>query len=307
MKERRFIQYNMWKNCRNHCEFCFNRGYKTSDTKDKIRILDFVNEKLVDTETDAYNEIGFIGGEFFDNQLDDPTVKDKFYHMFETCADRIEKGQVDKVYVATSLIFDPHKHLLPFVEFIKKLGIENNTLFCTSYDVRYRFHTPEDLKIWEDNMKLLRSVLSKPIHTEIIVTQAFLDAVNSGLFSIPDFVKKYDTYVDYIEPTASEFYETRQEFVDALPDFFPRREDFIKFIQEYGIEKHQISVESFMSVKLRSDTSYYDLNGRWIKMDNRWTTNVRRVDKNGNVKPVDSYVDSKAKMLEDVESFLGSV
>ena len=68
-----------------------------------------------------------------------------------------------------------------------------------------------------------------------------------------------------------------------------------------------VSIDSFLSVKLRSDTSYYDLNGKWIKMDDRWHTNVRRIDKNGNVRPVDSYSDSNAKMLEDVESFLGSV
>ena len=264
MKKRRFIQYNMWKNCRNHCEFCFNRGYTTSDTKDKIRILDFVIDKLCSEETDAYNEIGFIGGEFFDNQLQDLEVKSKFYKLFDECKRRIDLGLLDKVYVATSLIYDPNKYLFPFIDYIDSLGILDKTLFCTSYDIKYRFHSVEHFQRWSRNMDLLKERLNKQVHTEIIVTQAFLDAVNSGMFNIEDFCKRYNTYVDYIEPTAIDYYQTREEFMQALPDFFPKREDFIKFIIEYGVEKRMVSIDSFLSVKLRSDTSYYDLNGKWI-------------------------------------------
>ena len=297
---RRFIQYNMWKNCRNHCEFCFNRGYKTSDTKDKIRILDFVINQLNLSETDSYNEIGFIGGEFFDNQLDDPTVKEKFYHMFEICKDRINRGVLDKICVATSLIFDPNRQLIPFIDFLKKLGILQYTLFCTSYDLKYRFHSEQDLKIWEENMLEIPKLLDgKTIHTEIIISQFLIDAVNEGKFDFLEFCKKFNTSIDFIEPTFTDYFDTREEFITALPDFFPKRREFIKFIKKYS-DLGIIDLDRFLSIKLRSDTSYYDLNGTWVKLDDRWHTNVRRLNKNGQIMKVQSYVDSDKLMLEDV-------
>lgn len=299
--ERRFIQYNMWKNCKNHCEFCFNRGYKTSDVQDKLRILEFVTDKLKSSETDSYNEIGFIGGEFFENQLEDPRVKDGFYNLFNLCKERVEKGLLDKIYVATNLIYDMSEYLIPFISFLKKLDILDKTLFCTSFDLKYRFHKKEDLEIWKSNMHEIQKYLDgKKVHTEIIVSQFFIDAVNSGEFDILEFVKEFNTSVDFIEPTFTEYFSSREEFMKDLPDFFPKRSDFINFVKKYS-DLGIIDLNAFLSIKLRSDTSYYDLNGKWVKLDNRWTTNVRRVTKTGEIMKVQSYSDSDALMLKDVE------
>lgn len=298
---RRFIQYNMWKNCRNHCEFCFNRGYKTSDDKDKIRILDFVLSKLLDSETDSYNEIGFIGGEFFDNQLENEEVRNKFYKLFNVCKDRINKGLLDKVYVATSLVFDAEKYLFPFINYLSKLGILDKTLFCTSFDLKYRFHKEEDLELWKKNMMEIQNYLNgKLVHTEIIVTQFLIDSILRNEFDLIEFTKTYNTTIDFIEPTFTEFFASRKEMIEKMPDFFPRRSDFIKFVKEYS-NKGIIDLNSFLSIKLRSDTSYYDLCGKWVKLDNRWNTDVRRILKNGNIMEVESYSDSDSLMLKDVE------
>ena len=64
-----FIQYELWKSCRNHCKFCYNYGQE--DKLTKIDSLNYFLNKLDEKEVDNYNEIGFIGGEFFDNQLED--------------------------------------------------------------------------------------------------------------------------------------------------------------------------------------------------------------------------------------------
>lgn len=299
--ERRFIQYNMWKNCKNHCEFCFNRGYKTSGTQDKLRILEFVTNKLKSTETDSYNEIGFIGGEFFENQLSDQKVKEGFYNLFNLCKERVEKGLLDKIYVATNLIYDMSEYLIPFISFLKKLNILDKTLFCTSFDLKYRFHKKEDLELWKSNMHEIKKYLDgKKVHTEIIVSQFFIDAVNSGAFDLLNFSKEFNTSVDFIEPTFIEYFSSREDFIKSLPDFFPKRSDFINFVKKYS-DLGIIDLNAFLSIKLRSDTSYYDLNGKWVKLDNRWTTNVRRVTKNGEIMKVLSYSDSDALMLKDIE------
>ena len=45
-----FIQYELWKDCRNHCKFCYNYGQ--SDKYSKTKSLDYFLEKLDDPEVD---------------------------------------------------------------------------------------------------------------------------------------------------------------------------------------------------------------------------------------------------------------
>ena len=72
------------------------------------------------------------------------------------------------------------------------------------------------------------------------------------------------------------------------------------------IDKKIIDINSFLSIKLRSDTSYYMLaTGEWIKIDNRWQNGIRRIDKYGNAKEIFSYVDSDKKMTDDIDLMRG--
>lgn len=300
-KARRFIQYNLWKNCRNGCEFCFNRGGRTSTVEDQLEILDFVIEKLNSQETDSYNELGFIGGEFFDNQLDDDCVKQKFYQLFDICAEKYRQHKIDKVCVATSLIFDASIHLIPFIQYIDNLGLSDIVLFCTSYDTKYRFHSDEDLAVWCKNMTQLRPLLKNDIHTEMIVSSFFIDDVQSGKLNLNKFCSDFQTSIDFIEPTFIDFYETKENTLKLLSDFFPTRKKFINFVKELCFEKQIIDIDRFLTIKLRSDTSYYQLCDKsWVKIDNRWQTDVRRIGKDGKPKQIYSYSDSDKKMTDDI-------
>lgn len=298
---RRFIQYNLWKNCNNNCEFCFNRGGTLSNTKDKIDILNFVIEKLNSIETDNYNEIGFIGGEFFDNQLNNNIVKEKFYELFRICADKYKNHKITKLYIATSLIFNINTYLIPFIQFLNSLNLLPITLFCTSYDTKYRFHSNLDLELWQNNMIELQKYLKNKIHTEIIVSDFFIDAVQSGNLNLLEFVNKFNTSIDFIEPTFIDYYETKENTLKLLKDFFPTRKKFLNFVKEMCFEKNIINIDSFLSIKLRSDTSYYQLADKsWVKIDNRWQSDVRRIDKFGKPKEIYSYSDSDKKMTDDI-------
>ena len=106
---RNFIQYELWKDCSNACKFCFNRGQQDLD---KIESLNFVIDKLDDEELNDYNEIGFIGGEFFDTQLDNKEVRTLFYKLIDKCIDKIKSNKIDKLYITTALLFDMNKHKL---------------------------------------------------------------------------------------------------------------------------------------------------------------------------------------------------
>lgn len=307
MNTRKFIQFNMWKNCNNNCRFCFNRGQKKSDTLDKLEILRFVKNKLLHEDILQFNEIGFIGGEFFDIELDDEQIKTKFYELFNICKTLYDNGTLEKICIATHLIYDINIHLIPFIKFLKEINLFDITLFCTSYDTVYRFKNTKDCELWKSNMLYISKNFNTKIHTEVIITKNLIEQIESNIFDILEFEKTYNTKIDFIEPTFIEYFSSKAETLNKLPDFFPSRSQFIDFIYKYAINLKIIDLQRFLSIKLRSDRSYYKLDsGKWIQIDNRWTTGVRRVDKNGIPQLVYSYSDSDKNMIDDVEELRSS-
>ena len=301
--ENKFIQYELWKECRNGCEFCFNRGQKSLD---KIERLNYVIEKLNDPEVDEFNEIGFIGGEFFDNELRDEKVQRLFFQLFKICADKVHAGKLDKIYVTTGLIFDIQPYLQPFLEFLRIWGISDKTLLCTSYDTKYRFHTPDKEELWKNNMKYIHEHYNEvKLHTEIIVTQDFINKVLDDTFSITKFKEEFHTGIDYIEPSSGFYFNDKKDASKYLIDFFPTKSSFIKFLKKVS-EKHEIDLTTFLSMEVRSD-KIYNIDYEPTVIENRRDINIRIVPKDKTKKYEFGFIDSDDKMVDIVRAFGGIV
>ena len=54
----------------------------------------------------------------------------------------------NKIYIATSLIYDINKHLVPLLDHLRELGIIEKCLLCTSYDIKYRFNIEGKKELW---------------------------------------------------------------------------------------------------------------------------------------------------------------
>lgn len=95
------------------------------------------------------------------------------------------------------------------------------------------------------------------IHTEIIVTQHFINAVLEDKFNITEFKNKFNTHVDYIEPASGLYYNDKQDCEKDIPGFFPTKESFIKFLVKTIVENKEIDPYTFCSMELRSSKLYY--------------------------------------------------
>lgn len=267
-----FIQYELWKDCKNGCKFCFNKGQP--DINKVISLKNILKRIDDEEELKNYNEIGFIGGEFFDDQLEATEVKDLFYKLFYKCKNLIKNRCIDKIYFTTSLIFDISKYLIPFLEYIASLGILSNCLLCTSYDLKYRFHTKEKEELWKNNMlKLHKMFPDLRLHTEIIASGFFMQAVLDETFSITDFKNKFNTFIDYIEPGSGFYYYDKKACAKDMPDFFPTKKQVIDFLKKTVIEKREINIDTFVSSQVRSDKIYLYYNGKCYCVENRRKSN----------------------------------
>ena len=293
----KFIQYQLWHDCRIGCKFCCN---KKQPDLDKIESLQFILNKLNDPEVYEYDEVGFIGGEFFDNQLENSEVKDLFYKLFE----KISKLHFKKIYFTTALIFDRNLYLIPFLNYLKELKILDKCLLCTSYDFKYRFNTKKRLKTWENTMLFLQEAYPElRLHTEIILMQPFIDAVLNNSFSITAFKEKYKTGIDYIEPGSGLYYHDKKEAAKDLPDFFPTKNSFIKFLKKVAVENKEIDLSTFLSMELRSSKLYYIDGGKMQVFENRR-------DSDGRGRPLDKtkkyeigFIDSEDTMQDIATEF----
>lgn len=296
--ENNFLQFELWKDCKNHCKFCFNKGLKDIE---KAKSLDFVLDKLEDIG-DA-NELGIIGGEFFDDQLNDKLVHDKFMQVQKKMQDYVLVGKVKKIYITTSMLFNNLDSIFEVLNSYKEKKILDKLLLCTSYDTIYRFKDIQQEKLWRQNVKQVKQNFPEiMLHVETIMTQDFISKVLDGSFDIAQFKKELDVEVDYLEPNTGSFYDGKEEFNKHLPNFLPKRKDFIKFLKKTCIVDKTIPLFKLFSKNIRSDTIYLIVNGEHVKIECRRKSS-RLVGLYGKLKilPRFGYIDSNVDIAEDVK------
>lgn len=291
-----FIQFVLWNECRTGCLFCLNRYQKPID---KLKVISFVKQKLNTDEVKDEIDFGLMGGEFFDNQLDNKTVKQEFYELFPIIKQRIDEKRIGRLLITTALIFDRNKQLVDFLEYLKSLDLIKYTVLCTSYDTIYRFRNENAKKIWDDNMKFLKvEYPDLRLHTEIIVTKNFIEAVLNGGFDIVKFKKYYHTAVDYIDPMADKVYFPKERVIKELPEFFPTENLFLQFLQ-YVYENDLVDWSTFLQMNVRANHSYAVCDGEILLQDNR------RTDKNWGSDIIShGFSDSERYMRDVVDEFL---
>ena len=186
------------------------------------------------------------------------------------CAEKRKLGKLNKLYVATALMFDPNRYLIPFLDYLKKLNLLDITLLCTSYDLKYRFRTPYRKELWKANMLMLHEKYPELIlHTEIIMTEFFMQAVLNDEFSITDFHNTFHTWIDYVHPQRWTSSLTKEQCNQILPDFFAHKDTFIKFLKKTVIDKHELNLNTFLAMNVRSDVFYCVYNGTEVDVHDR--------------------------------------
>lgn len=81
-KHNGYLSIELWPDCTINCPFCFNKDRKLHPTSDDKKI-DCIQRVIEYLERDffKYKTIQIMGGEFFNGELDNPEVFDKFIEM----------------------------------------------------------------------------------------------------------------------------------------------------------------------------------------------------------------------------------
>jgi len=294
-----FLQFELWKDCNNRCAFCFNDNSATSAAR-KLERLAFVKKELTNNLPDEVDTIGFIGGEFFDGQLETEELFSTFIDVINLA---LNTDSIKKVLITSSLIFRNGNQHLKSV--LLRLTKREKLMLCTSWDTKYRFHTEDAQKGWENTIKLLHELFPEVrLHVEICPTQWHLEDVLADKFNIAAFENKYGVRVDYTDLNSGFNYRDKYEFQQHVPGFFPKRETFLRFLNKvYG--EGQARADQFLNYGNMSTLLWMEVDGKYqLFKGYRGPVQGDDVDENYPLPPMhetkSDYIDSHVRMRADV-------
>ena len=289
----KFIQFELWKDCKQGCKFCFNRGQRPVN---KEKSLKYVLDQLNQMEPEQYDYIALIGGELFNGEIDD------YLYTFFAIMKRIKELKPQKVFLMTSLIFDIGKTLIPVMKGLEKiLDMRDMVVLCTSWDKCWRFGEG-DQALWSKNMLWLANHYPEvELHVEMIMTQHLIDAVNNDELNLSLFQQIFRCSVDFIEPSTGLWFKNKHDMQNQLPGFFPTKSSFVKFLDKV---KDILDLETFLSMEVRSDELHYYEDGILSVAKNRRANAGVCELRDKSRKYELGFIDSDVPMRSVVEAYL---
>lgn len=293
-----FIQFQLWRDCNHKCPFC-NAGVVSSSEEYKLKQLDFVKNELESGKYKDITRVGVIGGEFFDGQLSTERLITKF---IDTICYLTEKPEIEQVLVASALLY---KDSTTIDRVLGSIPNKDKIMVCTSWDSKYRFSPSQPESLWEQNVKhIYDAKLANSVHVQTILTSHFINLVLNNKFNIYDFEHKYHVRMDFNAPTISALESDKYNMGTKLKDFFPKREDFLKFLSKV-YKEGQADKDRFCNYDNMSDFLWYTIDTNYILLEG-WhgpvdgiTINIQSPLPSMHEEKSD-YIDSHIRMRKDV-------
>ena len=304
----KFLQFELWKDCTHNCAFCFNKPWRHLFNKQyRLENLDYAINYLKNEDLSEFSYIGYIGGEFFDGALRDKDTKDKFYELMDLTVDLINSGKMKRFQFTANLLYHTVADEGDFFGFLNYLHDKTDLskcLLCTSYDLKYRFANEQERDNWFRYMHLIKhsAIYNKlNLHVETIPAQFFIDAVLDNSFDIRAFKKDLQCELDIADIHTGFYWNSKHDMQKELPDFFPRRQDFLKFLEKVFTEG-TLTRDNICHFNSMAYTLYFprppEFTGANSMMTERSGKEVRLPY--GHQETSD-YIDSDDCMLEDIQ------
>lgn len=275
-------QYELWQTCNNNCLFCFNKANAHIDNDEaKIAALRAVIADLdvVPGTIQDKLSIELIGGDFFQGQLHNPSVRTLFFQLMDKLVSLRDSKQIAQVVLFVTLTLGDNKDLYEAIDVLtRNAPADFEVWISTSYDTKGRFDAAK-LENWKTHMTRLACIPTIHRNTTIILTQAFVDEVLSGAFDFQDFQDTYQTTLFFKHPLIMldelakhgdvsdqiiKYKRAKEDMLKRLPWFLPKRKDALKVMQK--MREHGL-LNRLMGLEYRADDldAKFGEVGHWVK------------------------------------------
>lgn len=221
-------EFLLWDNCNNNCSFCFQREKCINLTINQKR--ESLNKMRQFLESEKYvngSHILLVGGEIFDDVS--PEMKDIWWDIINYLGKKMNKKDIDLLYVNTNLLFKDLTLLDYLFQTIQYYGLFGRLKFTTSYDLKGRFATKRREKLFLDNLKKIKEKYPDcNIVVNTILTKKTCEMILNGSFNPKDFCDEYKCdinlipYIIYIEELSAprnQIFETLLYVDKLIPNY----------------------------------------------------------------------------------------
>ena len=319
---KQILQFELWPECNCQCDFCYLKDQnKKTLNSDKIFALKTALSILENKQyiKENYFNVSFIGGEFFQGQLNTQEIKKLFFQLMERTAFLLRNGIIEHTWISASLLIGSQKDLYD------TLNIFSNQLsklyITTSYDTIGRFKSKKMLDSWVYHMNKLHTEYSSlKLTTTIILTQDVINKYLNNKFTFNNFCNKYHTeiFLKHTDPyivnwhTKDFFNSIKKEMQVSMPNFQVKRSDFIKFLLKFKQQEPEELYYKLFNIKYRSDNMVQFRNGQHnqFSIEKRYKKELKEHDTRlllscGHPIDYQCYADSDKCMLCDKQLIFG--
>lgn len=253
------LQFELWQECNSRCKFCY-LGNENRCTTDELKLsaIQKAIDKISDlTNYPEYNTIAFLGGEFFQGQLSNPKVKEKFMELMDKTNWLRENNYIEKIWIyATLTIGDQEDLYETLTHFTNMEGF----WVLTSYDSYGRFHTNKMFENWDYHMKNIHKLYPQiKFNITSILTGDFIEKYLDGRINLKQMMEDYHSAFFFKQCGLGSF-KSKEDMNRVIPNFFPKRKEFLKFLTKFRQEEDELMWDKLFNIKYRADTLYRNFN-----------------------------------------------
>ena len=257
MDSRVQYQFELWEECNSRCKFCYlGKANSVTPVVVKIKNLATVLDKISNLELyQKVNCLAYIGGEFFQGQLKDQCVKQKFLELMQKTSWLLDRKYIDETWISATLSIGDQADLY---EALNEFSDLSKVWILTSYDTLGRFHSEKMKNDWLANLQKLRQYSDKiKINITSILTGDFIQRYLDNTLDIQDIAEKYHCSMFWKPPCSidrqDDIHKTKVEVNSILPNFFPTRKQFLEFLLKYKSTESEFLYDKLFNMKYRSD------------------------------------------------------
>lgn len=271
------LQFELWEECNSKCKFCY-LGRENNFTPDHLKINACKNalEKISDLSNyPEYDTLAYLGGEFFQGQMNNPSIKKAFMELMNKTVELLNKEIIKQVWIYATLTIGDQKDLYDVLKLFE--GHKGDLWVLTSYDTLGRFHTKKMEDNWSFHMKNIHQLYPDILfNITTILSEDCIDKYLSGELSFKKMMEEYHSTFFFKQCGAS---TTKQDMMMKLNHFFPPREKFLKFLKKFRQEESPIMWDKLFNIKYRADMLYRNGNDE----DHQMMENIRHKDSKNEV------------------------
>lgn len=240
------VQFGLWPNCCNECEFCLREERRSYTKELQLFWLNQIkkNIDMIDWKDKFSYGISLLGGELY--FIKDKEVQDSFLELIDVIIEKILKVSQNpncKYSTVTNGLYDPTFLYKVIDKIINSVGLKYVDINF-SFDLKHRFKTEKDAELVLKNINAFHDRYNYKVGVQMILTQYVINEWKAGRFTVTKFEKEKIpgnilTFL-YPHPIHTGL---------KLNDFFFTRADFLQFIQNLKVTNYSTYLSFLYSTR----------------------------------------------------------